>query len=260
MSPIFHTLTVAAENGWLDYLRDPETLIYALLDQFGPWMIGMVGLIVFIESGVLFPVLPGDSLIFTLGILHNKIQVELWLTTLILIACAVAGNLVGYGLGVLFGEALFKPDARFLKTEYLDKARDFFNKYGGRSLVLARFVPFVRTFIPIAAGMARYRMRSFILWNTVGAIVWAGGLLILGELLGEIPFIKNNLEVIAIVIVFVSVLPIIIEFIKKYIEAKKEEAASAQPELAESETAPAAEIKPETLSVAEVGAEEASEK
>lgn len=223
MTPILEAITTVAPTGLLDYLRDPELLINTLLQQFGPWMIAIVGLIVFIESGVLFPVLPGDSLIFTLGIVHNRIEVDLWLTALILVVCAILGNLVGYGLGVLFGDTLFKPDARFLKTEYLDKAHEFFNKYGGRSLVLARFVPFVRTFIPIAAGMARYRMSAFIVWNTVGAAVWAGGLLFLGELLGEVPFIKNNLEVIAIVIVFVSVLPIIIEIVNKYIKNKREE-------------------------------------
>lgn len=207
--------------GALDYLQDPELLINTLLEQFGGWMIAIVGLIVFIESGVLFPVLPGDSLIFTLGILHNRIGVPLWITGVILVVCAIAGNLVGYFLGQLFGDKLFKPDARFLKTEYLDKARDFFNKYGGRSLVLARFVPFVRTFIPIAAGMARYRMRAFVIWNTVGALLWAGGLLILGELLGEVPFIKNNLEVIALVIVFVSILPILVEALRKHLQGKR---------------------------------------
>lgn len=199
----------------LDYLRDPDLLINTLLNNFGGWMVGIVALMVFIESGVLFPVLPGDSMIFTLGILHARIPVPLPVTLLVLLFAAVLGNSVGFFLGEKFGRRLFKDGSRFLSTENLHRAEEFFNRYGGRSLVLARFVPFVRTFVPIVAGIASYRYVSFLLWNVLGAVLWIVGFLAAGVALGGIPLIANNVEVIAIIIVIVSVLPMVVAAIRK---------------------------------------------
>lgn len=207
-------LTVLPAQGWLDYLRDSELLINTLLENFGGWMVGVVALIVFIESGVLFPMLPGDSMVFTLGILHNRIPVPIVVTFGSLVLAAIAGNAVGYWLGSRFGRGLFRDDARFLSTQNLRKAEAFFNRYGGRALILARFVPFVRTFVPIVAGMARFHYRSFLLWNIAGAIVWVGGFLVAGELLGSIPVVAKNIEVIAIIIVVFSVAPIVFEWVR----------------------------------------------
>lgn len=192
----------------LDYLRDSELLINTLLENFGGWMVAIVALIVFIESGVLFPVLPGDSMVFTLGILHGRIPVPLWVTFGALVIAAILGNSVGYWLGSRFGRGLFKEGARFLSLANLKKAEEFFDRYGGRALLLARFVPFVRTFVPIVAGIARYRYGVFLVWNVAGAIVWVGGFLIAGELLGSIPLVARNIELIALIIVAISVLPI----------------------------------------------------
>ncbi|WP_227712812.1 DedA family protein [Nanchangia anserum] len=198
----------------LDYLRDSELLINTLLENFGGWMVGIVALIVFIESGVLFPVLPGDSLVFTLGILHHRIPVPLMITLVVLVIAAILGNTVGYWLGSRFGRGLFRPGARFLSTANLAKAEEFFARYGGRALLLARFVPFVRTFVPIVAGIARFRYPSFLVWNIAGALVWVGGFLIAGELLGSIPVIAHNIELIAIIIVAFSVLPVAVGAIR----------------------------------------------
>lgn len=210
---LIHSAVVPAANP-LDYLRDSELLINTLLNNFGGWMVAVVALIVFIESGVLFPVLPGDSLVFTLGILHGRIPVPILVTFACLVVAAIAGNSVGYWLGLRFGRGLFKERARFLTTENLRKAEDFFTRYGGRALLLARFVPFVRTFVPIVAGIARFRYRSFLAWNVAGAIVWVGGFLVAGTLLGSIDFIAHNIELIALIIVVVSVLPIVFEYVK----------------------------------------------
>lgn len=205
----------------LDYLTNPELLLDTLLAQFGPWMVLAVAVIIFIESGVLFPVLPGDALIFTLGIVHNRLeQVPLPVTFVVLFLAAIAGNLVGYWLGARFGRRLFRENAKFLNYENLGKAEDFFARYGGRSLVLARFVPFVRTFVPIVAGIARFKFSTFLVWNVVGAAAWIGIFLIAGTMLGEIEFVAKNIEVMAIAVVLVSLLPMLFEYLKHRRAAK----------------------------------------
>lgn len=201
--------------GILDYLTDPNLLLNTLLAQLGGWMVVAVALIVFIESGVLFPVLPGDSMIFALGILHNRIpSVPEWLTFLVLFIAAISGNLVGYWLGRKYGRRLFKDDARYLSTENMHKSEDFFRRYGGVALVMARFVPFVRTFVPIIAGIGKQHFRTFLIWNMIGAALWIGAFMVAGVLLGDIPLVANNVELIAIAIVAISVLPMVISFIK----------------------------------------------
>lgn len=208
-------LEVAApggDAGWfatlLEWFKNPETLLLAL----GKWVLLGVALIVFIESGVLFPVLPGDSLVFSAGLLHSQLGLSLWVLILTIVVCAMAGSQIGYLIGETFGRRLFSDDARFLKTEHLVKSEEFFSRYGGRSLVMGRFVPFVRTFVPIAAGMAGYNRAKFAIWNLVGALLWGGGLTLLGSALGGIPFIHDNLSAIILLIVFASVLPMVIEY------------------------------------------------
>ena len=208
-------LGFVAATGAIDYLTDPNLLLNTLLAQLGGWMVAAVALIVFIESGVLFPVLPGDSMIFALGILHNRIPgVPEWLTFLVLFIAAICGNLVGYWLGRKYGRRLFKDDARYLSTENMHKSEEFFRRYGGVALVLARFVPFVRTFVPIIAGIGKQHYRTFLIWNMLGAALWIGVFMIAGVLLGDIPAVANNVEIIALAIVAISVLPMVVSYFK----------------------------------------------
>lgn len=208
-------LGFVAVTGAIDYLTDPNLLLNTLLAQLGGWMVAAVALIVFIESGVLFPVLPGDSMIFALGILHNRIPgVPEWLTFLVLFVAAICGNLVGYWLGRKYGRRLFKDDARYLSTENMHKSEEFFRRYGGVALLLARFVPFVRTFVPIIAGIGKQHYRTFLIWNMLGAALWIGVFMIAGVLLGDIPAVANNVEIIAIAIVAISVLPMVVSYFK----------------------------------------------
>ena len=208
-------LGFVAATGVLDYLTDPNLLLNTLLAQLGGWMVAAVALIVFIESGVLFPVLPGDSMIFALGILHNRIPgVPEWLTFLVLFVAAICGNLVGYWLGRKYGRRLFKDDARYLSTENMHKSEEFFRRYGGVALVLARFVPFVRTFVPIIAGIGKQNYRTFLIWNMLGAALWIGVFMIAGVLLGDIPAVANNVEIIALAIVAISVVPMVVSYFK----------------------------------------------
>ncbi|UKA59555.1 DedA family protein [Arthrobacter sp. FW306-2-2C-D06B] len=195
---------------------DPATLLQGL----GPAALGVVALIVFIESGLLFPFLPGDSLLFTTGLLHQQLQLELPVLIAVVSAAAIAGDQVGYMLGRKFGRRWFKDDARVLKTAHLDTAEEFFKRRGGPAIVLARFVPIVRTFAPLSAGIARYNYKSFTLWNIAGAVIWGTSVTLLGSWLGHYEFIANNIDAIAVIMVLVSVLPWGVEFLKKRRKAK----------------------------------------
>ena len=209
------TLAAASAPSALDtfigWFKDPESLLEAM----GPWVLWGTLLIVLIESGVLFPVLPGESLLFTAGLLHDKLDLPLPALILGTVAAAFVGAQIGYFLGATWGRRFFKPDARILKTAHLEKAEHYFTNYGGRSLVIGRFIPFVRTFIPLAAGIARYPYTKFVIFNTLGALLWGAGFLVVGALLGNVPFIHDNLSVILAVIIVVSVLPVVIEVVGK---------------------------------------------
>ncbi|MFC9913725.1 DedA family protein [Streptomyces sp. NPDC127197] len=206
--------TLALGPSWLD----PNYL----LDNFGIW--GLL-LIVFAESGLLIGFfLPGDSLLFTAGLLitSNQLDFPLWAAIVLICIAAILGDQAGYMFGKKVGPSLFtRPDSRLFKQENVTKAHEFFEKYGPKSLVLARFVPIVRTFTPIIAGVSGMRYRSFLIFNVVGGILWGAGVTLLGAWLGNIDFVKSNIEAILILIVFVSVLPIIIEFWRARSKNKK---------------------------------------
>ena len=198
------------------------------LESLGPWALVAVAVIVFIESGVLFPFLPGDSLLVSAGLLHAKLGLSVPLIALVGFLAAVAGDQVGYLIGHVFGTRLFKEDAKILKTSRLRATEAFFERYGGRALVLGRFVPFVRTFVPLAAGSARYSYRKFVPWNVLGAFLWAVGVTVVGSSLGGLPFVANNLEVILAIVVLISVLPIVIEYLRKRSARRKAERAESE--------------------------------
>jgi membrane-associated protein len=188
------------------------------------WLISTFGLIgilvlVFAESGLLIGFfLPGDSLLFTAGLLvadGTYLPVPLWLLCLLVSIAAVLGDQVGYLFGRRLGPALFRrPDSRLFKQENLVRAAAFFEKYGARSIVLARFVPIVRTFTPIVAGASRMHYRTFIVFNLAGGVLWGCGVTILGYYLGQVAFVRSNIEFILVGIVVVSVLPVIVELIR----------------------------------------------
>jgi len=192
--------------GWLD----PD----ALIASFGPYALGGVVLVVFIETGLLFPFLPGDSLLFTAGMLtaQEQITVPIWLLCAVLFLAAFAGDQVGYMIGAKAGPRIFnRPDSRFFKQSYIDMTNAYFEKYGGRTIIVARFVPFVRTYAPVAAGVGKMSYRHFVSFNVIGALLWAVGVTLLGYALGNVTFIRENIEVLLVAIVLVSVIPIAVE-------------------------------------------------
>ncbi|SDK84033.1 VTT domain-containing protein [Arthrobacter sp. ok362] len=195
---------------------------------FAPWVVLLVCGIIFAETGLLIGFfLPGDSMLFTAGLLvaTGTIQVNIWVLTALIIVAAIIGNQVGYLIGAKAGPALFnKPNSKLFKRENVESAHAFFEKHGGKALILARFVPIIRTFVPVIVGVAQMSKRKFFTYNVIGAVLWGGGVTLLGYLLGDkVPWVKDNLDIIFIAIVLVSVIPIAIEVIRGAIARRQSE-------------------------------------
>ncbi len=203
---ITSALPLALGPSWLE----PEHLI----KTFGT--LGILA-IVFIESGLLVGFfLPGDSLLFTAGLLSaNGTLPDIWILLVTIPIAAIAGDQVGYAIGRRFGPPLFnRPDSRFFRREYVDRSAEFFEKHGPKTVVLARFVPIVRTFVPVMAGTSKMHYRTFVTYNVVGGLLWGVGVTSLGYFLGQVDFVKNNIEPILLLIVFISVIPVFIELFR----------------------------------------------
>lgn len=196
-----------------DWLN-PETLLVSL----GDWAFWGAVAIIFAECGLLIGFfLPGDSLLFVVGlfIAQGFISVNIWFAAAILALAAFLGNVVGYWIGAVAGPPLFsRPDSRIFKQEYVTKTHEFFEKHGGQAIIMARFVPIVRTFITATAGVARMDLRHYLTYSAIGAVIWGGVITILGYFLGNIPIVKENLELALPAIVFISIIPMIVEFLR----------------------------------------------
>ncbi len=186
------------------------------LDELIVWA-GYVGLtiIVFCETGLLVGFfLPGDSLLVTAGLVASQGKLDIWVLTGLLMAAAVIGDSVGYAIGYFAGPKLFKKeDSFFFRKDHIKKTHDFFEKYGGKTIILARFVPIVRTFAPTVAGVGRMNYRKFISFNVIGGILWVGSMLFMGYFLGRtIPNIDKHMHIVIGVVIIVSFLPILHEW------------------------------------------------
>jgi membrane-associated protein len=204
-----------------------------LIGYFGTWALVGLLVVVFVESGLLFPVLPGDTLLFVAGMLAagtaaaGKADFQLWQLLVFIPIAAVLGGQVGYFIGRYVGTAMFKPNARLLKQRYLDEAHTFFEERGPFAIVLARFVPIVRTLAPITAGAARMSYGTFTLFNVIGAVLWGVGITLLGYGLGQFDLIQKLLEPIFIFIAVASITPMLIEWYKRRRAGKKAAGDSA---------------------------------
>jgi membrane-associated protein len=205
------TTSLALGPEWLQ----PDSIISWL----GPWALVGLALIIFAECGLLLGFfLPGDSLLFTAGLFavsEKGIGAPLWLVCLVLIVAAFAGNVCGYYIGRAAGPAIFdKPKSRLFKPKHVARTQEFFDKYGNRAIVLGRFVPVVRTFITVMAGVGQMEAKRYLTYSLIGGVAWAAGVTLLGAVLGQFDFVKNNIELILVLVVFVSIIPIIVEVLR----------------------------------------------
>ena len=200
----------------IDFVLHIDQHLIELTQTYGLWIYAILFLIVFCETGlVVTPFLPGDSLLFAAGAVAALGGMNVHIAAALLLAAAVIGDAVNFAIGKYFGEKLFaKPDSRVFKREYLDKTHAFYEKYGGKTIILARFVPSVRTFAPFVAGMGNMHYGRFIRYNIIGALMWVGLLTYAGYFFGELPVVKNNFGLVVIGIIVVSVLPMAVEIAK----------------------------------------------
>lgn len=180
----------------------------AALQTMGPWVLVGLFLMIFVESGCLFPFLPGGTLLLTAASMHSQLGVSLWALFGTATLAAILGDQVGYQLGWHFGRGLFKPGARVFKISHLERAEAFFARYGAPAVALGRFVSVVRTYMPLSAGIARMSIRRFTVWNCLGGAVWVGHTLFFGALFGSIPLVAQHINLLAGVILVASLVPI----------------------------------------------------
>lgn len=200
----------------LHFIREPGELI-----KWGGYP--GLALVIFLETGAFVFFLPGDSLLVTAGLYAAKGDLSIWMLNALLIPMAIAGDAVSYFIGSRSGATLFKnPNAKLLKPQHLQKAHDFYVRHGGKAIIIARFVPIVRTFVPVVAGAAKMSYRKFVTFNVIGAAGWILSMTMIGYLLGNaVPNIDKHIEKVIVVVVFVSLLPGIIEYLRARAAAKR---------------------------------------
>jgi membrane-associated protein len=201
----------------LDFILHIDAHLADIITLYGPWIYGILFLIVFCETGlVVTPFLPGDSLLFAAGALAASTgQMSVILLWVLLSIAAILGDGVNYFIGRRVGTRVFSDNARILKTDYLRRTEAFYEKHGNKTIILARFVPIVRTFAPFVAGVGNMEYKRFATYNVVGGLLWVTLFLAAGFLFGNIPFVKENFEFVTIGIILVSVLPMVFEFLKE---------------------------------------------
>ncbi|UXY16782.1 DedA family protein [Chitiniphilus purpureus] len=198
----------------IDLFLHLDTYLETVVREYGIWAYAVLFAVIFCETGlVVMPLLPGDSLLFVAGMLAGGGLLNVHLLSLLLFIAAVAGDALNYTIGRYFGHKLFaNPDSKVFRRDHLEKTHAFYEKHGGKTIIIARFVPIVRTFAPFVAGMAEMSYGKFFMYNVVGAFVWVYSLTFAGYWLGGVALVKDNLTLIILGIIFLSILPGVIEF------------------------------------------------
>jgi membrane-associated protein len=212
---------------FVDFFLHLDQHLSEVIQRYGATTYLLLFLIVFLETGlVVTPLLPGDSLLFAAGTFAAMGHLRLWWLFLILCAAAILGDTVNYAIGARLGPRVFHfPKSRFFNPEHLKKTHAFYEKYGGKTIVIARFVPIVRTFAPFVAGIGQMSYWQFLSYNVVGGVLWVSICLFSGYFFGNLPVVKKNFSVVVIAIVLISLLPAVIEYLKHRAEAKRKAAA-----------------------------------
>lgn len=202
---------------FIDFVVHLDVHLTQVARDFGMWTYLFLFLVIFCETGLVFtPFLPGDSMIFVIGNLAKSGELNFPAIIAVLMAAAVLGDTCNYHIGKFFGLKLFSKDnARFLKKEYLIKTQNFYEKYGGKTIIIARFIPIIRTFAPFVAGMGSMNYSKFLSYNVIGGISWVALFSFAGFFFGKIPFVENNFSVVILAIIFISLLPGVITFLRE---------------------------------------------
>lgn len=207
----------------VDFILHIDAHLFELVEQYGMWIYAILFIIVFCETGlVVTPFLPGDSLLFASGVVAGAGLMGYGHVLLVLLAAGIMGDAVNYFIGRHVGPAIFQRDSRFIKKEHLLKAHHFYEKHGGKAIILARFVPIVRTFAPFVAGIALMCPYRFFLFNITGCVLWVGGLVSAGYFLGNLEWVRQNFSIIVYLIIIISVLPVAIEILRAKLGKKPE--------------------------------------
>ncbi len=208
----------------IDFILHIDVHLAELIQTYQGWTSIILFLIIFVETGiVIMPFLPGDSLLFAIGAFTAKGSFDYWSITTLLLFAAIIGDSLNYAIGKYLGPKVFdREDSVYLKKSHLMKAHAFYEKYGGKTIIIARFVPIVRTFAPFVAGIGSMKYRDFMTYNVIGAVLWIYSFTTLGYYFGSLPFVEKNFKLVMVAIIILSVLPAVIEFLK---ERSKKKAA-----------------------------------
>jgi membrane-associated protein len=205
----------------IDFVLHMDVHLNEIISNYGAWTYGILFFVIFIETGlVVTPFLPGDSLLFAAGTFAALGSLNPFYLFGLLSLAAVLGDTVNYSIGAFIGERAFSGDIKFLKKEHLDRTQEFYKKHGGKTIILARFIPIIRTFAPFVAGVGTMKYSKFIVYNVVGGIAWVAIFTFLGYFFGNIPFVKKNFELVIFAIIFISFIPPVLEVFKARREAK----------------------------------------
>ena len=210
----------------VDFILHVDVHLQELMNNYGLWVYGILFLIIFSETGlVVTPFLPGDSLLFAAGALTVGSAMDVNVLALLLIVAAVLGNITNYTIGHFFGAKLFNnPDSKIFRRDYLEKTHLFFDKHGGKTIIITRFLPIVRTFAPFVAGMGAMTYKRFMAFNIVGGILWVCSFVYAGYLFGNMPIVRQNFTLLIMGIIVFSILPIVIETVRHRLKRSAEAA------------------------------------
>lgn len=206
----------------IDFILHIDVYLSEIIAQYGAWTIAILFAIIFIETGVVvMPFLPGDSLLFAAGTFAARGSLNIWALLIFLSLAAILGDTVNYWIGHRVGAKAYTGEVKWVKQEHMQRTHAFFDKYGGKAIFLARFVPIVRTFAPFVAGISQMNYGFFLRWNVIGGITWVVIFTLLGYFFGNIPFVQENFELVIIAIVVISVIPAVVEALKSRREFRK---------------------------------------
>ncbi|MES0360293.1 MAG: DedA family protein [Anaerolineales bacterium] len=207
----------------VDFILHLDVHLNAIIQNFGIWTYLILFLIIFLETGIVVtPFLPGDSLLFAAGSFAALGSLNPIALFLILTAAAILGDTLNYWIGHYIGPRAFSGNVRFLKKEYLDRTHGFYEKHGGKTIILARFIPIIRTFAPFVAGIGAMTYSSFFFYNVIGAVAWVGLFVFGGYFFGNLQFVKDNFTIVIMAIIVISVLPGVFEFAREKFKSAKE--------------------------------------